>query len=735
MAIDTSITLTYTVKQTDAGTTNIVFRATGYQVSSAVFAIEVLPRSADFAAPNYRFSHVCSPAELSEFPEGDPGDGCYFRTDTVEFMFDTQDMVDHVVANMYADISKLVRELLNIEQSGGMSVTMTFDGTNTGPLDPVPEPSVHYIYGLPVDPELSATSENAVENRVITQALDGKQPLITNESKVPYNLIDGAPSVNNGALTLKIDGETAAVFHANDAGDVELDIRTGQVDVERAERAAAQAGRSATLSESYAVGATGTREGEDVDNSMYYARQAASNAQTSADYTATTRNLRNQTQALYDSVLAVISTQYVGYAFNYGLTVDGTVLSLVWTDPADTDVVKWRRTRLVMKTGGFPEDEDDGTVLVDNYVHNQYQSVPFQWDAGTTSDYYFALFTESTGGIWNTGPSAPRFATDVQTWATLGLMSRAGTILQYPGLGIGGVIDMPASEYWPSARLQLMHTDYTGSYQHVSDFMVDNTREHNSIWMPQYLCCLEGSQNAAMMPFDPSESAYGPNWDETFMSGREYDTLNDSTLTYTKLIAGTDYQVGDSCADWVAEHGTDLYVKNGSSRTNGCNIYKESWLRQMLNMDAGQTFVKQNPFDAAPGTTYPGFYGTLVPGLKSIVQRVRVFVARNTLAVATWGAGGGFDLLEDILWLPSQKEIFNVNTGGYAEGQQFAYFRDITVEASARIRRDPGGTARNTWMRSPNVSYGYNVYIVSTSGAPQNNTANSSYALSPVLCI
>ena len=127
---DISITLNTVVKRTDKGTTSVTFRATGYQVSSSVFAIEVLPRSADFTAPNYRFSHVCSPQELVEFPEGVPGDCCYFRTDTIELIFDTPDPIGHVSANMQADIANLVRELIALEEATPQATTVTFDETN-----------------------------------------------------------------------------------------------------------------------------------------------------------------------------------------------------------------------------------------------------------------------------------------------------------------------------------------------------------------------------------------------------------------------------------------------------------------------------------------------------------------------------------------------------------------------------------------------------------------------------
>ena len=63
MAIAT-IDLTQDTVQTDRGAVKITITATGNNITGAVFAIEVLPRSSDSLDPIYRFSHVCSPSEL-----------------------------------------------------------------------------------------------------------------------------------------------------------------------------------------------------------------------------------------------------------------------------------------------------------------------------------------------------------------------------------------------------------------------------------------------------------------------------------------------------------------------------------------------------------------------------------------------------------------------------------------------------------------------------------------------
>ena len=68
---------------------------------------------------------------------------------------------------------------------------------------------------------------------------------------------------------------------------------------------------------------------------------AAQEAQTAAEAARDdAQALRNQTQVIYETVKATVATYYVGPAYNYGVTVDGTMLSFTWTDPADNNVVK-----------------------------------------------------------------------------------------------------------------------------------------------------------------------------------------------------------------------------------------------------------------------------------------------------------------------------------------------------------------------------------------------------------
>ena len=527
-----------------------------------------------------------------------------------------------------------------------------------------------------------------------------------------------AESARDEAVSAKVDAEIAR----GEAESARSDAWAAKVEAETArdDAVAAQAG----VHEAQASAEAASEKAEDAARS---AEESAQDCQT----------LRNQTEAIYDSVRATVATYYVGPAYNYGVTVDGTMLSFTWTDPADNNVVKWARTRLVMKTGGFPDDESDGMVLIDVTERNQHKTVPFTWDAGVISGYYFALFTQTTGGVWNTGDECPRFTTDELTWATIAMMSRAGTLLQYPGMEIGSVVDKKVKDLYPNLRYRLADIDYSGSFTKVSDFMYDNTRTHNSIWIPYFLPSLgDGNSSASMMQLDASESSYGATWDKEFVPGKAYYTV--SGEAYTQLTAGTDYQDGESVEDWQTLHGDTVYTKNHSHRVSyGNNIWKESNIRQWLNSSGNGWFQKQNEYDVRSGSTgySSGWLTDFVPGFLDLVMPVYNKTARNTVSAVEGGGGGGYDITLDRFWLLSRKEFDGNNVNKVAEGKQLAYFRDVATSNAQRIQYDDGGVASVVWLRSPYAKDARTEYAINTSGASYYNSASAAYAFQPAMCI
>ena len=109
----------------------------------------------------------------------------------------------------------------------------------------------------------------------------------------------------------------------------------------------------------------------------------------------------------------VLSAKGGGTSIAPKATVDPAIVSsnakvtITWGDPDDSIIdgvvlSTWAGTKLLMKEDGYPENENDGTVIIDNTVKDAYKTSGYVVDNLTNGNtYYFALFPYSTDGIYN----------------------------------------------------------------------------------------------------------------------------------------------------------------------------------------------------------------------------------------------------------------------------------------------------------------------------------------------
>ena len=459
-----------------------------------------------------------------------------------------------------------------------------------------------------------------------------------------------------------------------------------------------------------------------------YAEQAQAAAAAAADDAETA-------SAALESILAVVNVP-VGNVHNLAVVDNSGSVSFSWTEPPDmkTDygvtVARWASTRLLGKRTGYPEDENDGDILVDSDIRDQYRFEPFTVQLSEPGEWYFAIFIRADNGTWLTDDTAPRFRVNYISFATIQRMVHSNVPLSTIGLEIGGVVNIQTSTRFPALRWMLVDEFYQGCG------FTDPSVNHCAVFIPQYLPCVSGSTVALQMQFDAPENSYGATWDTAFIQDKVYYRMQAGS--YVELVAGTDYTVGGSVADWRLEEDDEVYTKNHANRvSSGNNIWKESNMRQWLNSAAATGwFTPQNEYDKQ-STGYPewGFLNGFDADLLEIITPVYSVTARNTVSSILGGGGSGHDETLDKIWLPSVKEIFGTNNNNIAEGAQFAYFRDVATTNASRIQRDESGTARGAWLRSPNPGNVNGEYYVNTGGS--SNNANSSYscAFLPAICL
>ena len=74
-------------------------------------------------------------------------------------------------------------------------------------------------------------------------------------------------------------------------------------------------------------------------------------------------------------------------------------LEIKWSDPSDS---LWEGTKVVMKEGSYPQNENDGQLVCDNKEKNAYSTTPlFLYDLDPSITYYFQLFPYTKRGSVN----------------------------------------------------------------------------------------------------------------------------------------------------------------------------------------------------------------------------------------------------------------------------------------------------------------------------------------------
>lgn len=126
---------------------------------------------------------------------------------------------------------------------------------------------------------------------------------------------------------------------------------------------------------------------------------------------------------------------------------NATTVSLSWTDPEnilhfdDTPIAIWAGTKVLRKTGDFPEHPNDGTVVVDSKIKNAYQSTYLEDDGlSTDTKYYYAGFPYTDKEVYTIDETARGEATPSALDDTSASPGPKVLLAGNPGAGIFGEV-------------------------------------------------------------------------------------------------------------------------------------------------------------------------------------------------------------------------------------------------------------------------------------------------------
>ena len=131
---------------------------------------------------------------------------------------------------------------------------------------------------------------------------------------------------------------------------------------------------------------------------------------------------------------------------NFSSSIGSKQVTLIWEDPDDVydgeHNVIWAYTRIVRKAGSIPKNENDGIVVIESRVRNQYEKNGYV-DSGLTNDttYYYAAFPCSSDGSYGKIP-ALTCATPKTSFQTMSVKIYSGrediaTLCEYTNDAVG----------------------------------------------------------------------------------------------------------------------------------------------------------------------------------------------------------------------------------------------------------------------------------------------------------
>ena len=346
------------------------------------------------------------------------------------------------------------------------------------------------------------------------------------------------------------------------------------------------------------------------------------------------------------------------------------------------------------------------------------------------------------------------FRESPKTWADVQSIVRAGLANEYFSIG---------------DQLTCSHDTYgTLTWDIIGidcETPADTTKTHSLTLQLHRLCTTFVFDASEALYYADTELAAG-TYNFTLLSG--YDTAYGGGKTYQFTLANVVPAGGQIMFPWKYNtQAADTKISTYASKTSltpietvsvtegsggtaltstnhthcvryGSNRWSKSLVRQWLNStaDAGAWWTPQSNYDRPIErvNTEAGFLKGINADFLSVIGSVKKSTAKNQIT-----EGGGAEILDEKIFLPSAAEVYGTNGG--SEGNPYPYYSQNSSLSGAGGGADTnrikylGSTAEKWWLRSCHQFSGNYMRHVTVTGAIETNNPPNSYGITPVCAV
>ena len=650
--------------------------------------------------------------------------------------------------------NELVEEILWDESNGTLTV-VKMNGSKAVIDTKLEKLAVNFKYN-PQTQQLIITLDDGTTQNVDLSSLITEYEFLDSDT-IAFEITDGKVKaiVKNGSIT---EDHLSPDY----LGEIRTQVGKAETSAKSAGTSEKNAASSSVLAKSYAVGGTGTRDGEDTDNAKYYAEQAKN----ASDVGALSEIVRNH---ISDKIMHMTEFEHtvvskLGESAEGSLTYSGSEIKPSVATTESTGIVKPDGTTITI--------DDDGTI---------HGSSTYKLPKATTNTLGGVKPDGKTTFVNKDGVLSARGGATITPKPTVNPQIKNDdkkVVITWED-PTNTVIEGSTFSTWAGTKLVMKESGYPTSPDDGT-VLVDNTTrdKYKTTGFTKTGLTNDKKYYFALFPYS-TDGVY--NYDSgnrllgeptelkivTFSSGTDAEIAKMIQAHYNNKINISDYwAVGDTrsvslsamAATGVGEshraqtvqlvilgfeHDDLATAINGHSKaavsvglkdclmdaTSASNVNNGSADTEKGYMNSTNTNVGGWKNCARRTWCNNVFFSALPSTWQSMVKTVnkKVSVGNNSSTIET---------VQDKIFLAAEIEIFGSTTYSFSgEGTQYQYYKNATANRYKMPKWTSSYVSHVYWERSPRSGNSARFCTVNYGGYANDGTAGSAHGVAPCLCI